>query len=76
MSQCYRCDRLYGSHEPECPHDKSKDSPEQQIWQRGYSDGRTGRNKSQPTQTKNAIYMMGWLRGNVALETFENEHQS
>jgi hypothetical protein len=62
--RCYYCDRQ-GGHDPNCP----ELVPENlESWQLGQSHGRGG----QDPLSDSPVYVMGWLRGNVALEEAEN----
>lgn len=40
------------------------------IYERGYCDGRCGRRSAE----NNPVYMLGWGRGDCALEEYENGH--
>jgi hypothetical protein len=64
--RCHYCAWQNDSHDPDCP---KQGSPEMEIWRRGYRAGRSGK---EPDQT-GKVYRMGWNRGNVALESFEND---
>jgi hypothetical protein len=40
------------------------------LWDRGYKDGRGGKNPRPIDQ--NPVYVLGWVKGNAALEEAEN----
>ena len=82
MDRCRYCGFLKGGHDTNCPHQvadvstsPSKPwSPEMEAWQRGYKDGRAGRNNRHPLE-QDPAYQLGFRKGNSVLEEYENGYQ-
>ena len=70
MNQCAFCSYGSGSHDPNCPNRPGVKNQRAalQSWHRGFADGRNAR----PRTEQDPMYMMGWLKGEIALETYEN----
>lgn len=66
--KCRYCGYRDGHHDPLCP---KPGSPEMEIWERGYKDGRQGKS-GELGWAFNLLYTMGWKEGNIALEEAAN----
>lgn len=82
MSTCSFCAWGSGLHDPHCPSNKETHSfvsddgewvakfrpSEVRVWNEGWTDGRRGCDPQQD----NLVYQLGYSRGQVALEEYEN----
>ena len=87
---CRYCRYHSGGHHPKCPTLAEEGSMERKLymiaWDGGYEDGRTGverRYEAPRTQQERdaqpraqAVYDLGYLAGEVALESAENGHRA
>lgn len=73
MESCCYCRFGAGKHDVACPASMSGDAKVQahKTWDAGYRTGRSG--KPKPTDAS-ATYSLGYGRGVVALEEYENGH--
>ena len=62
--KCFLCDWANGHHDLNCPKEETDN------WRLGYNDGRSGEEPG----SIDAVYLLGWNRGNVAREEAENGH--
>lgn len=63
---CHYCGWHDNRHDPNCP---KPSTPAMERWGQGWNDGRKGK----PKASNDVHYLMGWMRGEVALETAQNE---
>lgn len=64
-AECRFCRRVAGSHNIACPKD---DKDAQSCFDSGWGDGRAGRK----AVTENPAYVLGYLKGEAALEAAAN----
>lgn len=62
---CFTCGWNLGGHDPVCPEIVPTNRAE---YDRGYRQGRAGK----PEESGNTAYHLGWLKGEAALESYEN----
>ena len=66
MEPCYYCGFGHPAHHDACP----RENPTKQaLWRKGWESGRKGLSYQ---KRADPIFQLGWIKGEVALETAEN----